>query len=121
MAARSWSRYYTRDYGITSAAAVCNVRTNARADRNHSGADVAVRLHGLRGHVVDAAASRRRRGSRAQSSNPFVQFADGSFIGDYSQIAMDTNGKAHASWTDFRGNPGHTPANQDVLIANFNP
>ena len=32
---------------------------------------------------------------------------------------MDKNGNAHASWTDFRGNPGHTPANQDVLIANF--
>jgi len=57
----------------------------------------------------------------SQSSNPFVQFADGSFIGDYSQIAMGTDGNAHASWTDFRGNPGHTPANQDVLIANFNP
>jgi hypothetical protein len=57
----------------------------------------------------------------SQSSNPFVQFADGSFIGDYSQIAMGTDGKAHASWTDFRGNPGHTPANQDVLVANFNP
>ena len=25
------------------------------------------------------------------------------FIGDYSQIAMGTDGKAHASWTDFRG------------------
>jgi hypothetical protein len=57
----------------------------------------------------------------SESSNPFVQFADGGFIGDYTQVAMDKNGDAHASWTDFRGNPGHTPANQDVLIANFTP
>jgi hypothetical protein len=57
----------------------------------------------------------------SQSSNPYVEFADGSFIGDYSQIAMGTDGKAHASWTDFRGNPGTTPPNQDVLVANFNP
>jgi hypothetical protein len=57
----------------------------------------------------------------SQSSNPYVEFADGSFIGDYSQIAMGTDGKAHASWTDFRGNPGTTPPNQDVLVANFKP
>jgi len=57
----------------------------------------------------------------SQSSNPYVEFADGSFIGDYSQIAMGTDGKAHASWTDFRGNPGTTPPNQDVVVANFNP
>jgi hypothetical protein len=52
---------------------------------------------------------------------PIRRVADGSFIGDYSQIAMGTDGKAHASWTDFRGNPGTTPPNQDVLVANFKP
>ena len=52
-----------------------------------------------------------------ESSNPFVQFADGGFIGDYSQVALGANGMAHASWTDFRGKPGVTSANQDVMIA----
>jgi hypothetical protein len=57
----------------------------------------------------------------SQSSNPYVEFADGSFIGDYSQVALGGNGVAHASWTDFRGNPGVTPPNQDVLVSNFAP
>ena len=56
-----------------------------------------------------------------ESSNPYVQFADGSFISDYSQVATGSNGVAHGSWTDFRGNPGITPANQDVLVQNFTP
>ena len=34
---------------------------------------------------------------------------------------MGTDGKAHASWTDFRGNPGVNSPNQDVLIANYTP
>ena len=41
------------------------------------------------------------------------------FIGDYSQVAIGSNGVAHAAWTDFRGNPGLTAANQDVMVANF--
>jgi hypothetical protein len=56
-----------------------------------------------------------------QSSNPYVEFADSSFIGDYSQVALCGNGVAHASWTDFRGYPGVTPPNQDVLVSNFTP
>jgi ribosomal protein L31 len=112
--------YYTRDYGITSAAPVCNLQTNPVPTG-------ITPVPTSRSVCMDYAATSSTTGFgsqmrlSSQSSNPFVQFADGSFIGDYSQIAMDTNGKAHASWTDFRGNPGHTPANQDVLIANFNP
>jgi hypothetical protein len=52
---------------------------------------------------------------------PFIQFADGSFIGDYTQVATGTAGLAYGSWTDFRGNPGITPANQDVMIQSFVP
>ena len=55
----------------------------------------------------------------SQGSNPFVQFADGSFIGDYTQTAMGSDGMAHASWTDFRGNPGVNTPNQDVYVAAF--
>jgi hypothetical protein len=50
-----------------------------------------------------------------QSSNPYVLFA-GSFIGDYTGTAVGADGKAVTVWTDNRGNPGLTPANQDVVV-----
>ena len=58
-----------------------------------------------------------------EGSNPYIEFANGSFIGDYSQIAFGSNGKAHPVWTDFRGNPnaGGTRANQDVYTAIYTP
>ena len=55
------------------------------------------------------------------SSNPWVLFT-GSFIGDYTGVALDSNGKGISVWTDFRGNPGVgsagriTPANQDAVV-----
>jgi BNR repeat-like domain len=57
-----------------------------------------------------------------QSSNPYVEFS-GSFIGDYTGVAVNSIGKAHAAWTDFRGRPGVTtpPAttpNQDTVVGN---
>jgi hypothetical protein len=55
----------------------------------------------------------------SESSNPYVQFADGSFIGDYTQSAYGTDGVAHPTWTDFRGRPGTDAANQDVYTARF--
>ena len=113
--------YYTRDYGISSAAPACNVQTNPVA----TGIDP---VPSTRPVCMDYAAKTfngttfgAQQRLSSESSNPFVQFADGGFIGDYTQVALDKNGNAHASWTDFRGNPGHTPANQDVLIANFTP
>lgn len=50
-----------------------------------------------------------------QSSNPYILFS-GSFIGDYTGTAVDSDGKAVTVWTDSRGNPGMTPANQDTLV-----
>ena len=50
-----------------------------------------------------------------ESSNPYILFA-GSFIGDYTGTAVGADGKAVTVWTDFRGNPGLTPANQDVVV-----
>lgn len=76
---------------------------------------------GLAGKTLNGSTFGTQKRLSSESSNPFVQFADGGFIGDYTQVAMDKNGDSHASWTDFRGNPGNTPANQDVLIANFTP
>lgn len=52
-----------------------------------------------------------------QSSNPYVQFS-GSFIGDYTGVAVNSIGKAHAAWTDFRGLPGRTTPNQDTVVGN---
>jgi hypothetical protein len=55
------------------------------------------------------------------SSNPWVLFT-GSFIGDYTGVALDSNGKGISVWTDFRGNAGVgsagriTPANQDPVV-----
>jgi hypothetical protein len=58
-----------------------------------------------------------------QSSNPYVEFS-GSFIGDYTGVAVNSIGKAHAAWTDFRGHPGpasdpaSTTPNQDTVVGN---
>ena len=52
----------------------------------------------------------------SEGSNTYVQFANGSFIGDYSQVAMGSDVTAHASWTDFRGRPGTNQPNQDVYV-----
>jgi hypothetical protein len=50
-----------------------------------------------------------------QSSNPYILFA-GSFIGDYTGTAVNAAGQGVTVWTDFRGNPGLTPPNQDVIV-----
>jgi hypothetical protein len=57
-----------------------------------------------------------------QSSNPQIQFvgtddegnvAQGTFIGDYTGVALGSDLRLHPCWTDFRGNPGTTAPNQD--------
>jgi hypothetical protein len=58
-----------------------------------------------------------------QSSNPYIEFS-GSFIGDYTGVAVDSAGGAHTVWTDFRGHPGaatdpaSTTPNQDTVVGN---
>ena len=54
----------------------------------------------------------------SQSSNPYILFS-GSFIGDYTGTAVDGNGNTVTVWTDFRGNPGVTTPNQDVLVGTY--
>src|SRR5262249_23268390 len=66
---------------------------------------------------TDNVASETRVSS--QSSNPYIEFS-GSFIGDYTGVAVDSTGGAHEVWTDNRGNPGVTTPNQDTLVANGN-
>ena len=53
----------------------------------------------------------------SQSSNPYTQFS-GSFIGDYTGVAVDPAGGVHTVWTDNRGLPGTTTANQDTIVGN---
>jgi hypothetical protein len=53
----------------------------------------------------------------SQSSNPYTQFS-GSFIGDYTGVAVDPAGGVHSVWTDDRGLPGSTTANQDTIVGN---
>ena len=60
-----------------------------------------------------------------QTSDPRIQFPaasledptvtlQGTFIGDYSAIAVGTDLRIHPSWMDFRGRPGVTAPNQDA-------
>jgi hypothetical protein len=111
--------YYTRDYVATHDPATCNVALLSTNPGIQAGPvassvclDYAARVS------TDGYAAERRLTS--QGSNPYIEFADGSFIGDYSQVAIGSNGVAHAAWTDFRGRPGVTSANQDVYVASFN-
>lgn len=53
----------------------------------------------------------------SQSSNPYILFS-GSFIGDYTGVAVDPTGGVHTAWTDDRGLPGSTAPNQDTLVGN---
>lgn len=52
-----------------------------------------------------------------QSSNPYLEFS-GSFIGDYTGVAVDSAGGVHTVWTDDRGLPGSTTPNQDTVVGN---
>ncbi len=59
-----------------------------------------------------------------QSENPQIQFIgiglvsgqilQGTFIGDYSAVAMGADLRFHPSWTDFRGNLPVDNPNQDA-------
>jgi hypothetical protein len=63
-----------------------------------------------------------------QSSNPQIQFVgpddegnevQGLFIGDYTGVALGSDGVLHPNWTDFRGKPGTTAPNQDAYTQAF--
>lgn len=60
----------------------------------------------------------------SQTSDPSIQFVgigavtgnvlQGEFIGDYTAVALGSDGVLHPCWTDFRGKPGVTSPNQDA-------
>jgi hypothetical protein len=111
--------YYTRDYAAKHNPAVCNFATGVGA-----GIQVVPTASSV---CLDYAARSSTTGFALQTrltsegSNPYVEFANGAFIGDYTQAVIGSNGRAHTAWTDFRGRPGTTTANQDVYVANFTP
>jgi len=113
--------YYTRDYAIDSAASVCHFKTNdnpTAVDPMPSARSVCMEYAATSATSSGAFGDQVRLST--ESSNPYIQFADGAFIGDYSQVAA-IPGMAWGAWTDFRGNPGVTPANQDVMVQSFTP
>ena len=115
LAGKTVVSYYTRDYAIGSTASVCNVMTNPVP----SGISPVPSPRSVCLDYAARIATGSTWGSQVrvstESSNPFIQFADGAFIGDYSQVALGSDGNAHPAWTDFRGHPGVTSANQDVM------
>jgi hypothetical protein len=89
-------------------------------DPNGVGLDFAY----VAGRGMSAADTSIRR-ITTQTSDPRVQFPiigqvsgqvlQGGFIGDYTALAIGADFRIHPSWTDFRGNPGTTDPNQDVV------
>jgi hypothetical protein len=111
--------YYTRAY--SPATAQCTAVTGNDPDTAPADGGIPVCLDYAARTSSDGFASETRL--TTESSNPYMEFADGSFIGDYSQIALGSDGVAHPVWTDFRGNPnpGGTLPNQDVYTQAFLP
>jgi hypothetical protein len=68
--------------------------------------------------------NRRLHRVTSQTSSPQIQFVavgavtgnvlQGVFIGDYTAVALGSDGVLHPCWTDFRGKPGVTAPNQDA-------
>ena len=113
--------YYTRDFSPVPTAAdrSCGRAFLDRSDPTYPASPAVyidfapVCLDYAFSSSTDGFASETRVSS--QSSNPYVQFS-GSFIGDYTGVAVDPNGKAHSVWTDFRGLPSVTTPNQDTVV-----
>jgi hypothetical protein len=73
---------------------------------------------------LESLSHRRLHRVTTQTSNPQIQFValgavtgnvlQGVFIGDYTAVALGSDGVLHPCWTDFRGKPGVTAPNQDA-------
>jgi hypothetical protein len=91
-------------------------------DQHGIGLDMAY----VSGDAQDLGSLGNRRVHRvtSQTSNPQIQFVavgavtgsvlQGVFIGDYTAVALGSDGVLHPCWTDFRGKPGVTAPNQDA-------
>ena len=110
--------YYTRAYSPSTAQ--CTAVTGNGPNTAPADGGIPVCLDYAARSSSDGFATENRL--TTESSNPYIEFANGSFIGDYTQIALGSDGWAHPVWTDFRGNPnlGGT-ANQDAYTQAFRP
>lgn len=92
--------------------------------RKYDAAGIGLDYASLSGEALDALATKKLHRLTTETANPQVQFVSagavtkkvlqGVFIGDYTSIALGRDGIFHPAWTDFRGNPGVTPPNQDL-------
>ena len=119
--------YYTRDYSPVPTATdhACGRGFLNTSDPTYPSSDV--HYIDLNPVCIDYAISSSDDGYTAerrvstQSSNPYIQFS-GSFIGDYTGVAVDSTGTAVVVWTDGRGHPGaasnpaSTRPNQDTVV-----
>jgi hypothetical protein len=106
--------YYTRGYRSTNPACYVKTPDNAAPGNVFEKTSTSVCLDYAARVSTNGFRSEQRLTS--EGSNPYIQFADGAFIGDYTQAAAGRDGVVHAAWTDFRGRPGKTPPNQDVYV-----
>jgi hypothetical protein len=111
--------YYTRHFAATGSPTLCNVQTAGGDPVTEGVASANICLDYAARVSTDGYAAEHRL--TTQSANPAIEFSQGTFIGDYSQVAMGKNGVAHPVWTDFRGRPGVTGANQDVYTQSITP
>jgi hypothetical protein len=113
--------YYTRAFASTGNPSLCDVQTAGSAPVTEGVPSANVCLDYAARVSTDGYSHERRL--TTESSNPSIEFSQGTFIGDYTQAAMGSDGIAHAVWTDFRGRPGRggTLPNQDVYAAAVKP
>ena len=113
--------YYTRAFASTGNPALCDIQTAGSAPVTEGVPSPNICLDYAARVSTDGFTLEHRL--TTESSNPSIEFAQGTFIGDYSQVAMGSDGIAHAVWTDFRGRPGSggTLPNQDVYTAPVTP
>jgi hypothetical protein len=96
--------YYTRGYRSTNPACYWKTPDAPTPGNAVERTSTSVCLDYAARTSVDGFRAERRLTS--EGSNPYIQFADGSFIGDYTQAAAGPDGAVYAAWTDFRGRPG---------------
>ena len=125
--------YYTRKYAKTAGGFGvddrCSVRLDTVGELGYPNGTLLKAVFGAPGPLqtnvcIDYAARNSSNGGTSfgsearlssESSNPWVLFT-GSFIGDYTGTALDAHNRGMAVWTDFRGKPGVTSANQDAVV-----
>jgi hypothetical protein len=113
--------YYTRAFASTGNPTLCDVQTAGSAAVTEGVPSPNICLDYTARVSTDGFSQEQRL--TTESSTPSIEVARGTFIGDYSQVAMGSDGIAHAVWTDFRGHPGPggTLPNQDVYTAPVKP